>query len=104
MIQKHPLKVTFLKKDSMIFFSQLDIFRFFIRALHRAKLPIFYTSGFNPHPKISFSHALKVGKEGELQATFYFTESITLEIFRKDFGAQLPPGLLIKSIEQPDAR
>ncbi|MBN2120896.1 MAG: DUF2344 domain-containing protein [Candidatus Omnitrophica bacterium] len=83
----------------MIYFSQLDIFRLFMRALRRGDYPTVYTRGFNPHPQISFTRALKLGLEGEIQTVFYFEEEIDPERFKNDFSRQVPCDLEIVSIE-----
>lgn len=46
------------------FLSHLDLLKLFNRALLRAKLPVAYSEGFNPHPKISFGPPRGVGQEG----------------------------------------
>lgn len=46
------------------FLSHLDILKLFNRALMRAGLPVAYSEGFNPHPKISFGPPRGVGIEG----------------------------------------
>ena len=44
-----------------MFISHLDMMRTFERAFRRADLPVAFTQGFNPRPKISFTPALSVG-------------------------------------------
>ncbi len=44
-----------------MFISHLDVIRVFERAFRRANLPISYTKGFNPRPKMTFTPALPVG-------------------------------------------
>ena len=46
------------------FLSHLDLLKLFNRALLRAGLPVAYSEGFNPHPKISFGPPRGVGQEG----------------------------------------
>lgn len=46
------------------FLSHLDLLKLFNRALLRAGLPVAYSEGFNPHPKISFGPPRGVGIEG----------------------------------------
>ena len=94
----HTLKVEFLKEGDMIYFSQLDIFRLFMRALRRAGFDIIYTSGFNPHPKISFSNAVKLGVEGGFETKFYFEKKIEIDEFKERFSSQIPKGLRIWKI------
>ena len=74
--KKYPLKLILRKSGEMIYFSQLDLVRILERALRRSRLPLFYSQGFNPRVKMSFFGGLKLGLEGNISLTFYFTEVI----------------------------
>ena len=77
----------------MVYFSQLDIMHLLERAMRRAGLPLYYTQGFNPHVKISFHSALKLGQAGQIEATLYFSKEVSLERLKEALGPQLPKGL-----------
>ncbi|UCC95913.1 MAG: DUF2344 domain-containing protein [Candidatus Omnitrophota bacterium] len=79
----------------MIYFSQLDLVHILERALRRSGLPLYYTQGFNPRTKISFSNGLKLGVEGVVGVTFYFTQAIGFSHLRDALKPQLPQGLNI---------
>ena len=53
--------ITFAKEGAMRFGGQLDLQRTFERTLRRAKLPLAYSHGFHPHPKINLGAALPLG-------------------------------------------
>ena len=55
------LRMKFAKRYSAKFISHLDPNQGFERGFRRASLPVAYTQGFNPRPKMSFSPALSVG-------------------------------------------
>jgi len=55
------IRLKFEKGRSVMFISHLDVIRVFERAFRRANLPISYTKGFNPRPKMTFTPALPVG-------------------------------------------
>ena len=55
------------KSGDLRFLSHLEILRTFIRAIQRAGHRLEHSKGFNPHPKIVFSHALPVGVESPAQ-------------------------------------
>lgn len=55
------LRMKFEKGRPVMFISHLDMMRTFGRALRRADLPVAFTQGFNPRPKITFTPALSVG-------------------------------------------
>lgn len=57
------VRIKFSKTGVLKFISHLDLCRTFSSAVLRAKIPIWYTEGFNPHPKMVFSLPLSVGTE-----------------------------------------
>lgn len=61
-----PVTVRFVYRVTGVlkFLSHLDLLKLFNRALLRANLPVAYSEGFNPHPKISFGPPRGVGQEG----------------------------------------
>ncbi len=97
-IVKFPIKVGIRKQGEMIYFSQLDIVHILERALRRSSLPLYYTRGFNPHVKISFANGLKLGLEGIINTTFYFTQEISPDLLRQCLQPQLPSGLSLVEI------
>ena len=97
---KFPVNVKFHKGGDMRYFSALDLVRIFERALRRTSLPLYFTKGFNPRVKMSFANTLKLGVEGEIEVTFYFTRQIPLDTLREELLPQLPEGLTIIDINQ----
>lgn len=94
------------KGDSLRFISHLDIQRLFQRALRRAKLPLAYSQGFNPHPLLSFAAALAVGwtSDGEY-LDVVLKESIPPEEFAARMNEALPNGVkIVEAIDAGDAR
>ncbi|MDD4178489.1 MAG: TIGR03936 family radical SAM-associated protein [Candidatus Margulisbacteria bacterium] len=55
------IKVQYKKGAEVKFISHRDLMRAFQRAIRRADLPVAYSQGFNPHMKISWGNAIKVG-------------------------------------------
>jgi radical SAM-linked protein len=56
-------RIRFSKLGKIRFTSHRDVARVWERALRRATLPVAYTEGFSPHPKLSFGLALSTGHE-----------------------------------------
>ena len=96
--KRFNFKVRFKKSGDMIYFSQLDISRVLERALRRLNLPLCYTQGFRPHVKMSFSSALKLGREGYIEAVFYFSKKVDFKDIKKPLEDNLPKGLIIDRI------
>ncbi len=55
------VRMQFQKKGYARYLSQLDLVRLFERASKQASIPLLYSQGFNPHPKVSFAPPLSLG-------------------------------------------
>ncbi|MFH1962254.1 MAG: TIGR03960 family B12-binding radical SAM protein [bacterium] len=55
------VRLRYTRGKEVSFVSHLDMLRSFMRALSRASIPIAYSAGFSPHPRLSFGHPLSVG-------------------------------------------
>ncbi|MBR6726084.1 MAG: TIGR03936 family radical SAM-associated protein [Clostridia bacterium] len=61
--QPTVIRVRFTKVGSLQFISHLDLCRTMKSALIRAKAPLWYSEGFNPHPRLTFALPLSIGTE-----------------------------------------
>lgn len=61
------LRIRYAKRGPMRFTSHRDFARAFERALRRARVPIAYSQGFTPHPKISYASAAPTGVASEAE-------------------------------------
>lgn len=61
------LRIRYAKRGRLRFTSHRDFGRAFERAVRRAGVPIAYSSGFNPHPKISYAGASPTGAASEAE-------------------------------------
>ena len=55
------VRITFSKQGALRFIGHLDLHRLWERAMRRANLPLTYSQGFHPQPKISLAAALPLG-------------------------------------------
>ena len=95
------LRVWFGKHGDMAFLSHLDLARLFDRAIRRAALPVAFTGGFHPGPRISFANALSLGVTSSNEIVdFDLTQPLAIEEFRGKLVAQLPPNIPINRVEQ----
>lgn len=94
------LRVWFGKLGSLALLSHLDLVRLFDRALRRAALPIAFTGGFHPGPRIVPASALPLGmtSTGEI-VDFELTQVMDADEFRARLSAQLPAELPLYRIE-----
>jgi radical SAM-linked protein len=63
-VTRNFYRIQYSKLGKMRWLSQLEIMTLLQRAIRRTGVPVSYTEGFNPHPKLSFGPALPVGTEG----------------------------------------
>jgi radical SAM family uncharacterized protein/radical SAM-linked protein len=98
--KKQRFRVWFGKLGNMALVSHLDLLRLFDRALRRAGLPISFTGGFHPHPRISIASALSLGatSSGEI-VDFDLTELVEMEDFQQKLAAALPLETPIYKVE-----
>ena len=71
MVQVNPTKLfvrfKFKKHGSLQYISHLDLVRTMHKVIVRSKLPLWYTEGFNPKPKMIFAAPLSIGTESECE-------------------------------------
>ncbi|NLM52027.1 MAG: DUF2344 domain-containing protein [Firmicutes bacterium] len=87
--------IEFALKEPLRFLSHLDLLRTWQRAVRRAAMPLVYSQGFNPHPKMAFAAPLPVGATslGEYVDIQFATEITDEKIAA--LQAVLPAGLEI---------
>ncbi|MEG3983625.1 TIGR03960 family B12-binding radical SAM protein [Microcoleus sp. T3B2] len=103
--RKQRVRVWFGKVGDMALVGHLDLIRLFDRVVRRADLPISFTGGFHPNPRISLANALPLGvtSTGEI-ADFELTEPIDIESFREKLAAKLPENIPIYKVESIDLK
>jgi len=57
------IRVRFSKTGSLQYTAHLDLVRTVTKAIKRAGIPVRYSEGFNPHPRLSFATAMSIGLE-----------------------------------------
>jgi radical SAM family uncharacterized protein/radical SAM-linked protein len=97
------LRVWFGKHGEMALLSHLDLMRLFDRAVRRAAIPIAFTGGFHPSPRIVPANALPLGttSSGEI-IDFELTTEIEIADFQAKLVAQLPSDIPIYRVESVD--
>jgi radical SAM-linked protein len=88
------LRMQFAKGEPVRYISHLDLARTFERAIHRAKLPIAMSEGFNPHIKVAYASALSVGVTSNCEyIDIELREDIPAEEAVHALRQQMPEGL-----------
>jgi radical SAM-linked protein len=88
------LRIRYAKRGRLRFTSHRDFSRAFERALFRARVPMAYSSGFNPHPRISYAGASPTGAASEAEyLEIGLSERVDPDVVRRDLDESLPDGL-----------
>ncbi|CAN8068460.1 unnamed protein product [Agarophyton chilense] len=95
------IRIAFQKKGSMALASQLDLNRLFDRLLRRASIPISFTGGYHPHPRIVNAAALPFGCTSSRELVdFFLRKEINVSIFSQDIDSRLPEGMKVVGTEE----
>jgi radical SAM-linked protein len=88
------LRLRYAKRGKLRFMSHRDVARAFERALRRAGVPMAYSQGFNPHPKVSWVGAAPTGSASEAEfLEIGVVAELDPEALVQALDAALPPGL-----------
>ena len=95
------LRIRYAKRSRLRFSSHRDFQRALERALRRAEVPMAYSAGFSPHPKVSYANAAPTGAASEAEyLEISVTERVEPARLREALDAALPPGLDIVEVVQ----
>jgi len=95
-INYHKIVISYSKKGKARFFSHLELINIIIRATRRANIPIKFSQGFHPLPKISFKDPLPIGVESEKEEFYLIIPTyFNIENMVKNLNHELPPGIRI---------
>jgi radical SAM-linked protein len=88
------IRLRYAKRGRLRFSSHRDFARAFERALRRADVPMAYSAGFTPHPKISYLGAAPTGVASEAEfVEIGLMREVDIEALRAALDAALPDGL-----------
>lgn len=88
------VRIRYAKRGRLRFTSHRDFARAFERALRRADVPMGYSAGFSPHPKISYVGAAPTGVASEAEyLEIGLAREVDVETLRAMIDAALPDGL-----------
>lgn len=93
------LRIQHAKRDRLRFTSHRDFQRAFERALKRAGVPMAYSAGFSPHPKISYANAAPTGVASEAEyVEIGVVQIVDPEKLLAVLDEVLPPGLDVLAV------
>ncbi|HLK01475.1 MAG TPA: TIGR03936 family radical SAM-associated protein [Streptosporangiaceae bacterium] len=99
------LVVRYAKRGRMRFASHRDVARAFERGVFRAGLPIAYSAGFSPHPKISYVGGAPTGVASEAEYLKLGLTSTDADVaaVRERLDAMLPDGIDVIDVTKAEA-
>lgn len=99
------IRVRYSKSGSLMFISHLDLNRTMTAAFLRSRLPIYYSQGFNPHPKIVFSQPLPIGVSSDCEyMDFSVTEDVPNEVIVEKMNSVMPSGIRFLECYEPTSK
>jgi radical SAM-linked protein len=99
------LRITFAKTAAMQYTGHLDLHKTWERTFRRARLPLAYSEGFNPHPKIQLGSALPLGFTSDCELVDVWLETPqALAAARAALEVAAPPGLRLSDLHEVPER
>jgi radical SAM-linked protein len=99
------IRITFSKQGALRYTGHLDLHTLLERAARRAALPLAYSQGFHPTPKIQLASALPLGFSSRAEMMdMWLTSECETSRLREDLQATLPRDIQILDIESVDDR
>jgi radical SAM-linked protein len=93
------LRIRYAKRGRLRFTSHRDFSRAFERAVFRARVPMAYSSGFNPHPRISYAGAAPTGSASEAEyLEIALAQAVDIPTVQALLSEALPTGLDILEV------
>lgn len=99
------LRVKFYKRGNLQYISHLDLVRTMMKVIVRAKLPLWYTEGFNPKPKITFAAPLSIGTESICEyMDIRLSERISPDEAKARLNANMTSEMQATEVYYPEAK
>jgi radical SAM-linked protein len=99
------IRITFAKQGALRYAGHLDLRKLWERAARRAELPLAYSQGFHPQPKINIAAALPLGFSSRCEVMDMKLEhEIPLSGLRQKLQQTLPAGIQVLNVEEADER
>jgi radical SAM-linked protein len=94
-------RLEYAKTSAMCYTGHLDVLRAWERTFRRAEIPLAFTQGFNPRPRINMVAALPLGFTSECELMeLWLMEDLESSQLQNQIKDSLPPGLMIYKVIQ----
>jgi radical SAM-linked protein len=99
------IRITFAKQGALRYTGHLDLHRLWERTARRAELPLAYSQGFHPQPKMNIAAALPLGFSSRCEVMdMRLQNDIPLDGLCEKLQNTLPTGIRVLNVEQVDDR
>jgi len=99
------IRITFAKLGALRYTGHLDLHKLWERAARRAQLPLAYSQGFHPQPKMNIAAALPLGFSSRCEVLDMRLEhEIQLDGLREKLQGTLPTGIQVTEVDSVDER
>lgn len=99
------IRITFAKQGALRYTGHLDLHRLWERAARRAELPLAYSQGFHPQPKMAIAAALPLGFSSRCEVIDMRLEhDISLGGLTDKLQQTLPTGIRVSNVESVDEK
>ncbi len=103
--QPKRIRIKFSKSGDLIYISHLDLVRTMTRAIIRARVPVKYTEGYNPIPKLIFATPLSVGCASECEfLDIKIDREMPIAQIKDHLSASMPQGISILDVYEPTGK
>lgn len=97
---KYRKRITFAKKTGIKYVAHLDLLRAWERILRRAQVPLAYSQGFNPHPRLTLAMPSPVGCTGASEELdILLNEPMPDQEICTRLANTLPPGITVQAVQ-----
>lgn len=99
------IRITFVKQGALRYTGHLDLHKLWERAARRAELPLAYSQGFHPQPKMNMAAALPLGFSSRCEVVdMKLQQDIPLDDLPTRLNITLPSGLQVIGVKEVDER
>ncbi|MBQ4044018.1 MAG: TIGR03960 family B12-binding radical SAM protein [Clostridia bacterium] len=100
-----PVRVRFTKRHPALFIGHLDLQRIMTHIVTRSGLPVYYSEGYNPRPKLVFGSPLSVGCGAEAEVVdIRVRAEVSCQEIREKLAAMAPDGVDILEVYESSAK
>jgi len=105
-IPQKRLRIKFTKEGALRYIGHLDLHHIWQRSIRRAGLPLIYSQGYHPQPKIQIASALPLGYSSKAEVVDIWLEDISFQTseIRQNLEENAPEGITVLDVQEVDLR